>query len=369
MQWIRYRGGTPKSRTCCAPLWTKRTRERRGNVKTRRMKGPQRMQLQAQRSRLPITSLLPMNQPDSQLKKGRKTICDLNSSSQLLGTSFIKGKVVLKSGLRTYQTKDKEKKFFFYLAVADETASLKVMVYGKKRYKEIKEDKFYMFRKLIKDDKAVKVTTQSVVSSTHSVEVPEELEMEARKLIYSESPVYTIEEAKSSAETVSVEGSVTEINPVEMVKVKDKRKTERQHFQLEDDTDSITISMWGEVTNQCKELSVGDVIKVTNLKRNQHYDTVSLNSTGFTRIQQVHSVGIQNERIQIEGLIKATKKETHLEAAFNQQVHTFVVASRLLAKAFDFKLEGDFKGRLLDKMPLSADAVIKGNKIIEITAA
>lgn len=144
----------------------------------------------------------------------RKYICDLNSSGQFLHTDGIIGKVVQKSGLRTYQTKDQVKKDFFYLSVADETASVKLMVYGKEHHREIKEDNFYLFRKLIIDDKGVKVTTLSIVSETSPVEVPEELEVEARKLIYSQSPVCSIAEAKSSADgtEVSVEGIITEVS-------------------------------------------------------------------------------------------------------------------------------------------------------------
>ncbi|XP_070839622.1 uncharacterized protein [Chaetodon trifascialis] len=301
----------------------------------------------------------------------KKSICDLKSSSELLDTDVIAGKVVQKSGLRKYQTKEQEKKFFFYLAVVDETASIKVMVYGKKRYPEIKEGKFYLFRRLIRDDNRVKVTTQSKVSDTNSVEIPEKLEMEARTLIYSERPVCSISEAKSSDDKtgVSVEGTVTEIDPIEQVKLRSKEMKKRQSFKLKDDTDSIKIYMWGEETKQCKGLSVGDVIKVTDVKINKFHETVSLNSTGFTQIQEVQSIGIQNVSFEIVGIIKATKKETHLEACFNQQVHTFVVASRLLAEAFGLKLEGDYKEMFLGELPFSADAVIKGNRIKKIKAA
>ncbi|XP_044077204.1 uncharacterized protein LOC122887768 isoform X2 [Siniperca chuatsi] len=292
-------------------------------------------------------------------------IRELRSSGEL-PEKAIAGKVVKKSGLRSYQTKEKVKRFFFYVAVADETASVKVMVYGKKRYEEIKEKNFYTFRKLIKDEKGFKVIEQSKVSQTSSVQVPEELEMEAQELIYSESPVYTIAKAKLSAEktAVSVEGTVTEVDP----EVRRAKTTKRQHFRMKDDTDSIGICMWDENTNQCKDLAVGDVVKVTNVKTGHYHGTVSLSSTGFTRIHKVHSAGIQNVRLEIIGIIKAIKKETHLEAEFDLQVHTFVVASRLLAEAFGFKLEGDFKQRLLDKIPFSADAVIKGSKITKITA-
>ncbi len=90
-----------------------------------------------------------------------------------------------------------------------------MMAFGKELYQQIQEEKSYLFRKLIKDaDARVKVTTESKVSKTSCVEVPETIETEARTLIYSESPVCSITEAKSSADgtLVSVEGTVTKVS-------------------------------------------------------------------------------------------------------------------------------------------------------------
>lgn len=86
---------------------------------------------------------------------------------------------------------------------------------------------------------------------------------------------------------------------------------------------------------------------------------------------QVQSVGIQKGRIKIVAVAKVTKRETHLDVEFNQQLHTFVTSTQLLAKAFDVKLEGDFKQSLLSKVSLSAEyeVEIRGNKIHKITAA
>ncbi|XP_074466671.1 uncharacterized protein LOC141752551 [Sebastes fasciatus] len=322
-------------------------------------------------------SCTPDKEPNTDVFQARnrpwkKSICDVKTSG-ILETESIVVKVVQKSGLRPYQTKKKEKSFFFYVAVADETGTIKLKVYGRDRDKVIKEDSSYLLRNLINDENVIKVTASSKVSETKSVDVPEELQMEARKLIYPESPIYSVENVKSSADktVVSVEGTVTEINPVKKIKVEYQRqKIKRQDFQLKDDTDSIWICMWDEgATQQSEGLSVGDVIKVSNLKTNQYFGTTTLNSTVCTKIDTVQSVGIQNVRIEIMGIMKANKKETQLEAQVNQHVHTFVAASRLLAKAFGFKLDGGFRESLLDNIPLSADAEIQGNQIKKITAA
>lgn len=141
------------------------------------------------------------------------SICDVKSTG-ILETQFIAVKVVQKSGLRTYRTKAKEKKCLFYLGVADETGSIKMTAYGKDHDKKLKEGSSYLFRKLIQDESGPKVTTFSIVSQTRSVDVPEQLEMEAQKLIYPESAVYSIKEAKSAADRteVTVEGTVTDVS-------------------------------------------------------------------------------------------------------------------------------------------------------------
>ncbi|XP_031162584.2 uncharacterized protein LOC116054974 [Sander lucioperca] len=220
------------------------------------------------------------SQPD------KKSIRDVKLSG-ILETDVIVGKVVQKSELRTYKNKNKN---FFFLAVADETASIKVMVYGKKRFQQIKEGSSYSFRKLIMDEYSVKVIESSTVAQRRSVDVPEEIETEAQKLLHPESPVYSIKEAKSfdNKKKVSVKGEVTEIDPVKKTKVKGERKlTKKQHFQLKDETDSIEIVMWREATEQCKGLSKGDVVKVTNMKTKEYFGKISLNSTGNTRIEKM----------------------------------------------------------------------------------
>ncbi|XP_039894430.1 uncharacterized protein LOC120737657 [Simochromis diagramma] len=302
----------------------------------------------------------------------RKSIRDVKISGDL-GNKVIAGKVLAKSVLRTYETNKKEKKFFFYLGVADETGSIKVMVYGRERYQHFQEKSCYLFRNVIMDKNVVmKVTTKCVISKTAAIDVPENVEMEAQMFGYSQTPVCSIEQAIGSAEKtlVSVEGTVREIGSVETVKLKNKRrKKDKREFQLEDGTGSIWITLWGEDIKQLRGKSPGDSVRVVNVETNHYNDSVSLNSTDFTRIFKVQSSTVENVTIEIIGIKDAKKTETEVDAQIGSgEVQSFVVTSSLLAKAFSVRLEGDFEDRLLEKMPFSADVEIKGNKIMKIKA-
>lgn len=81
-----------------------------------------------------------------------------------------------------------------------------------------------------------------------------------------------------------------QIGSVETVKLKNKRrKKDKREFQLEDGTGSIWITLWGENIKQLRGKSPGDSVRVVNVKTSHYYDSVSLNSTDFTRIFKVIS--------------------------------------------------------------------------------
>ncbi|XP_062289532.1 uncharacterized protein LOC133994300 [Scomber scombrus] len=298
--------------------------------------------------------------------KVRKTIRVLKSSGQLHDSEAIVGKVMQKSGLRRSKTKDGNGTVFFYVSIADDTDCIKLMVYGKPHFQDINEECSYLFRKLITDEKGVKVNKHSKVSETSAVKVPEELEMEARELICVQSQVYSITEVKTLAEKygVTVEGTVTEIYPVVETEVTaQQRMTKKQEFLLQEDKESISICMWGEDTEQIKDISVGDVVKVTNVKTSHYHSTVSLNSTGFTRILPIERAPVQKARIEIQAIQSTDPTQTFLEAVYNGLIDTFVVSTQLLASEFKLRLDGDLKKNLLKKMPFSADVEIQGRKI------
>ncbi|KAM9332407.1 uncharacterized protein KZ484_017517 [Pholidichthys leucotaenia] len=310
---------------------------------------------------------------EKKIPSWRKTIHDFKTSG-VLDHKRILGKVVQKSGLRTYYTKNKEKRFFFYLGLADETAVIKVMVYVKERFQFFKEKQFYTFRDVLLDENGImKVTRKSVTAKTSAVDVPDDLELQALMLVYSQSSLCTIADVLTYDDktAVSVQGTVAQISSVDSAKIKKKRrKSDIQKFKLSDSTGSIWVTLWGNDVGQLRGISSGDFVKVINVKINRYYEEVSLNSTDYTRIVQVQKAALENVTMEIIGIVKANFEETELEVDIgkNKELYTFRVASSQLAKAFDISLQGDFEEKLLDKIPLLAKAEIRGDKINAIRA-
>ncbi|XP_008302403.1 uncharacterized protein LOC103374144 [Stegastes partitus] len=157
------------------------------------------------------------HEPDQERKipPWRKTIQDVKFTDTRLDQKAIVGKVVQKSGLRTY-IGEGQKKFFFYLAVADDTDVIKVMVYGRERFQQFKEEQFYLFRDVIIEETIMKVTKCSKISKTKAFDVPEDLDLNAQMLLYSQKPVCSIAEAGNCGDKtlVSVEGNIKEVSSI-----------------------------------------------------------------------------------------------------------------------------------------------------------
>ncbi|RVE63410.1 hypothetical protein OJAV_G00135760 [Oryzias javanicus] len=299
----------------------------------------------------------------------RKPIAELQNGVDLSQKSVV-GKVVEKSDLRTYETKEKQKKFFFYLGIADDSGCIKVMVYGKDKYSVFKEGECYNFRNVIVEENIMKFTSKSSTSRAGKLDVPKDLEQKARMLIYGEDPVVSIEEIKrlDEKERVSVEGTVIEIRKTDSVVTKENQtKIKIRKFKLEDRTRSIYITLWGKGIQHLKGVSVGDTVKVTNLKTNHCNETVSLNSTDSTRIIKLKCATLQDVQMEIVGIKKAGKLQMELDIVIDKQAKFFSVKSAVLAEALGVQQGSDVEKRLLEKIPCLAKAKIKGDRILKLT--
>ncbi|XP_014904017.1 uncharacterized protein LOC106957261 [Poecilia latipinna] len=278
------------------------------------------------------------------------------------------GKIIQKCALRTYETKEKQEKKFFHLAVADETDCIKVMVYGEELFNKVEEGQLYLFTDVEVDvvygEMMMKVIKHSKISMTNGIKVPKTLELQ--------SPFFPIKKIKSFQEetAVSVKGTVIEIDAGPQIEFqKDGINVDTREFKLEDKTGSIWIKLWRKDLEQLRGKSVGDLVRVTNLRTNHYCETVSLNSTDFTKIHQVKAAAVQNVTMQIVGIIEAEKEQSEIYVLINQKTRSFLINSPLLAEVFGVKLDDDFKFRLLEKIPFSAKGKIKQNKIQALKAA
>uniref|UniRef100_A0A096LW90 Cell division control protein 24 OB domain-containing protein n=1 Tax=Poecilia formosa TaxID=48698 RepID=A0A096LW90_POEFO len=186
------------------------------------------------------------------------------------------------------------------------------------------------------------------------------------KTLELQSPFFPIKKIKSFQDetAVSVKGTVIEIEFQ-----KDGFKVNTREFKLEDETGSVWIKLWRNDIEQLRGRSVGDLVRVTNLRTNHYCETVSLNSTDFIRIHQVKAAAVQNVTMQIVGIIEAEKEQSEIYVLINQKSRSFLINSRLLAEVFDVKVDDKFKFRLLEKIPFSAKGIINQNKIQDLKAA
>ncbi|KAM4545153.1 uncharacterized protein PAE49_017854 [Odontesthes bonariensis] len=299
---------------------------------------------------------------------GSMTIKDLKTGGAL-GQKPVTVKVVEKSNLSRYG-KQKEERFLFHLAVADETDCIKVIVFGKERFQSFEKGRCYIFREVLMGENVLKVPVKSKVSITAPFEIPKNLELEAKKLFF--KPVQSIAEVKTfeARVVVSVEGTVKKIGSTELIPLKAKReKKDKLDFELEDETGSISISLWGEDTKHLSGISEGDTVRVNNVKTNIFRSTVSLNSADLTSIVKVQSASVQSVSLLIVGITEAGREVTELDADINNQIKTLVVASQMLADVFGVQLDDNFQDTLVEKLPFSGKAEIRGNKIEHLEAA
>lgn len=135
-------------------------------------------------------------------------------------------------------------------------------------------------------------------------------------------------------------------------------------------------------------MAVGDVVKLTDVKINKYFDSVTLKSTSITNIEQVtphcspdvlmtsssflfsslscvqvQKVANSKHKLQIVAVSKCQKRQTHLEVILDQRFHTMVVKTKLLAEAYSLGLGENFKSHLVEALPLMGEAQIQGNEI------
>nr|XP_033491411.1 uncharacterized protein LOC117262502 isoform X3 [Epinephelus lanceolatus] len=102
------------------------------------------------------------------------------------------------------------------------------------------------------------------------------------------------------------------------------------------------------------------------VKPKQEMQNSSLKPAESTKTPKVQSAPVQTGRIKILRMKMSNKTNTHLEVEFNDQTQTFFITTRLLANTLGFRADDDLALRLFFELPLTADAKIQGNKIIEM---
>ncbi|KAG7464708.1 hypothetical protein MATL_G00168480 [Megalops atlanticus] len=310
----------------------------------------------------------PPGESRSPLDSRIMTIRDLKQCGELENKG-IQGKVVLKSPEIPYTNSLRKNNVMFHLVLADETGCIKVIVYGKKKYKEFKVGRFYLLWGLIFEDKAVKVTSRCTIGLCGPLNVPHEVEEEAELLFA--PPVSSIREAKDCdpGSLLTIQGTVIWDRGMEKIPVDEegktkKKKIEKRVLSLEDETGSIDVQLWGNVAKS--SVKVRDCVKITNVKVNVYFSNISLKSTRRTALKTVTTAAQETTVLTIQAIEKSTKKQVNLMAVTSGGQQTFTVATTCLTKFFEVPYDNSFKENLLKKIPTTVEAVVHGSEILSI---
>ncbi|TDH05402.1 hypothetical protein EPR50_G00142620 [Perca flavescens] len=142
-----------------------------------------------------------------------------------------------------------------------------------------------------------------------------------------------------------------QMDPVKAKKT--KKKTEKQDSSLKHQASaSASINM--------------DCVGAVETEKKTEEQDLSLEPVESIKTFKVPSAAVQTGRIQIMGIKKSNKTNTHLVVEFNKRKRNVFVTTRLLANAFGLKVEDDFERRLRYQMPLTAEAKLQGKKVTDI---
>ncbi|XP_035846722.1 uncharacterized protein LOC118492966 [Sander lucioperca] len=146
----------------------------------------------------------------------------------------------------------------------------------------------------------------------------------------------------------------TKMDPVKAAKPKKKpkKKTEKQDSYLKHQA-SASAS-----TNM-------DRVGAVETEKTEEQD-LSLKPVESIKTFKVLSAAVQTGKIQIMGIKKSNKTNTHLVVEFNKRKRNVFMTTRLLANAFGLKVEDDFERQLRYQMPLTAEAKLQGKKVTDI---
>ncbi|KAL3043139.1 hypothetical protein OYC64_020953 [Pagothenia borchgrevinki] len=188
------------------------------------------------------------------------------------------------------------------------------------------------------------------------------------ELVYPESPLTSVKDIKSSPlkTYVSVEGTVTQIDPIKKVKVQhEEKKTKR--FKLKQEDEEISVTLWDEAIKQSKDLSVGDVLLLNNMKRKVYLREVYLNSTQFTKITKDQSAApVHIRKIKVITLLRTTKRNAHLQVQFEGRFQEVYGKTQVLSEGMGFRTMEEFNKGFFHMLPLTVMANMQGKRILEM---
>ncbi|KAM9771133.1 uncharacterized protein ACBT44_004584 isoform 2-T3 [Syngnathus typhle] len=162
----------------------------------------------------------------------------------------------------------------------------------------VTEGSSYIFLNFGVDQRGQGLLTKpaSKIFSAAEVRTSPQLEEEARALVYPKSVASSPQEVvnKLPEEMVSLEGIITDMRPIRMVRQRGNRLAPFRHLTLKKDEATVKIGLWREAN--LVELKVGGSFVFTHLSAQATESGVMLHSTTYTDVKVskwLHSSGIE----------------------------------------------------------------------------
>lgn len=262
---------------------------------------------------------------------------------------------------KTYTTQQGDEKTMTVVAFADQSASIKGIVYNDSLLKTLSVNSSVLIKNFIcKPSNLVLTTTTKVYRCAPVTAIPSAFMQEAIKLVHPpDAPVVTIQAAKTSPvkSTTTVRGYIVQDEAVRTVDVR-QQPTDVRTIVLEDKTGKAKLSLWRDLAKT--QVAPGNYIEAKNVLISTYNNEVTLGSTSRTTLQVLPT---PKENVSIE--VAAFIKDDLQYEIFTSDEQQFVIEEQLLLSKY--KVEAaNLEEHLLNLLPFQLEGQTQSKEFINL---
>jgi len=197
------------------------------------------------------------------------------------------GRVVQKSKMREFSTRQGKKGYISTLLIGDETGSIELNLWDDKALlsQQIKIGDIILTEKAYTGQRfgrlSLNLDDESLLTLNPSL-------AEVKSLPQYKEKIVKISDLKNENEIVTVEGTVATLPVIREVTTSNNKKVKLASFELADETGKIDVSLWRETAAFAENLSVNDQIRIRHVYVNRDFSgRLRLSSSSFTSLSKM----------------------------------------------------------------------------------